>query len=52
MIAWIGKQLGLSREEIDKLRLDSQFDMMLAAIDNKLRDALRSRYDAFRATYS
>jgi len=44
LITWIGKQLNLSQEEIENLRLNSQYEIMLAAIDNALRDTLRSCY--------
>ena len=46
LITWIGKQLGLPQEKIENLRLTSQYEMMLAAIDNALTDTLRSRYRA------
>jgi chromosome segregation ATPase len=46
LITWIGKQLDLPQEEIENLRLNSQCDTLLVAIDNALRDALRSRYGA------
>jgi chromosome segregation ATPase len=39
LITWIGKQLNLSQSEIDSLRLNSQFEIVLASIDNELRDA-------------
>lgn len=39
LITWIGKQLNLPREEIDNLRLNSQYGIMLAVLDNALRDA-------------
>lgn len=46
LITWIGKQLNLPQEEIEKLRLNSQFDLMLATLDNLLKDAIRSRLGA------
>jgi hypothetical protein len=44
LITWIGKQLSLPQEEIENLRLNSEYRIMLEAIDNALRDALRSCY--------
>lgn len=44
LITWIGKQLNLPQEEIENLRLKSEYEIMLAAVDNALRDASRSCY--------
>ena len=47
LITWIGQQLNLPRSEIDNLRLNSQYDIVLAMLDNELRDAqarLRARW--------
>jgi hypothetical protein len=46
LITWIGRKLNLSVEQIEYLRLDSEFDVMLALVDNELKDALRTRYGA------
>jgi hypothetical protein len=43
LITWIGKQLNLSQGGIDYLRLSSEFEVALAAIDNGITDLIRAR---------
>jgi hypothetical protein len=38
LITWIGKNLNLSQEAIDNLRFKSEFETMLAMVDNELID--------------
>lgn len=46
LITWIGKRLQLPQEEIENLRLNSQYEIVLAFVDNALKDYARSLYGA------
>lgn len=46
LITWIGKKLDMPQELVERLRLDSEYEIVLEAIDNALRDTIRSRYGA------
>ena len=42
LITWIGKKLNLTQGQILKLRKDTEFDLMLIAFDNAIKDYLGS----------